>query len=331
MLDWLSKSRADHKKAPLKYHVDPRIRALGKARIDVTQRAANEEDWQRMWREPRFTFPFEWGSGWRSAFHYYVADFAAEIGFFIDVLGLPVMAFSPSFAQFSEPDGEFLFSVTGVAEGMLATPPDTLRMQFSVKNYSAVLGELTKRGIQFENGPEAEEAVLPAVFRTPHGIAIELWPAPGVDAPAQSFQVAQDSLAAFWETGAEDDLEDETFEANPVIATPDPVTLNDEEEEVDFADAVTAELEDDESVVYEDLPDTDDEPQDLVYEDDDEAAEPSQPQIPPERARLASIPPSPPLKTNRTRSLEIPLKDGVMIRTGKTRTQRPPLYPFRDD
>ncbi len=37
---------------PSNYHINPRIRAYGKARIDVTRRAKDEIEWQKLWREP---------------------------------------------------------------------------------------------------------------------------------------------------------------------------------------------------------------------------------------------------------------------------------------
>ena len=81
-----------------KYHVNPRIRAYGKARIDVTLRATDEKEWQSMWRNPLNPFPFTWADDWAFCFEYQVDDFPAEVGFFIDILGFEVRAFSPSYA-----------------------------------------------------------------------------------------------------------------------------------------------------------------------------------------------------------------------------------------
>ena len=35
-----------------KYHVNPKMRAYGKARIEITKHAKDEKDWQENWREP---------------------------------------------------------------------------------------------------------------------------------------------------------------------------------------------------------------------------------------------------------------------------------------
>ncbi len=93
------------------HRIDPRIRALGKARIDVTRRARDEQEWQRMWHAPRFPFPFSWGQGLKHCIQYVVDDFAAEVGFFIDVLGFPVSAFSPNYAQFTTPEEDIYFGI----------------------------------------------------------------------------------------------------------------------------------------------------------------------------------------------------------------------------
>ncbi len=159
-----------------RYRIDPRIRALGKARLDVTRRARDEKEWQRLWRAPRYPFPFVWGEGWRACFQYYVDDFAAEIGFLMDVLGLPVSAFSTTYALFTSPDQAFFFAVRQVPEGFESTPPDSIRLQFMLSNFSDAIQELERRGVTFEVKPEPGGFDL-AVFRTPHGVPIEIWPA----------------------------------------------------------------------------------------------------------------------------------------------------------
>ena len=160
------------------YHIDPRIRALGKARIDITRRAQSEAEWQSLWRAPRYVFPFIWESGWKLCIEYRVDDYAAEVGFFIDVLGLPVNAFSPSYAMFTSPMQDFTFGVRLAAEGQTATPPDSLCIQFQVRDLAYTVEELQRRGISFEQPPTPDPALGPdlsrASFRTPNGVRVDL-------------------------------------------------------------------------------------------------------------------------------------------------------------
>jgi len=161
-----------------KYHINPRFRAYGKARIDVTRRARNEQEWQSQWREPMNAFPFSTGAGWQFCFEYRVDDFAAEVGFFIDVLGFPVRAFSPSYAQFISPGGEICFSVLATSEGEESTPPDSIRLSLNVHNFQQASEELIRRGIAYESIPGAElggPVLQTGYFRSPHGVRIELW------------------------------------------------------------------------------------------------------------------------------------------------------------
>ena len=161
-----------------KYHVNPRIRAYGKARIDITLRAKDEKDWLEHWRAQLHPYPFAWGDGWKFCIEYKVDDFAAEVGFFIDFLGFPASVFSPNYAQFTSPNGEFFFSVSAVQEGEQSTPPDTLRIQFNIADIVDTVEELESRGIVFEQHPqpirEGSEIVV-GYFRTPHGVCIDLW------------------------------------------------------------------------------------------------------------------------------------------------------------
>ena len=225
--------------------VDPRIRAYGKARIDVTRRARDEHEWQSLWHEPRFSFPFSWGGGWKHCVLYTVSDFAAEIGFFIDVLGFPVNAFSPSYAQFTSPNGDFFFGVAAALEGEPATPPEALRLQFMLRDLNQTIQELEQRGISFERKPEPGDGIPAiAVMRTPHGMMIELWGTSQERASQPAVQPAAfdrepESTAGFWtdesdEGAGTDDPETSEFEA--AEDSPEQVQYEDIDEAEDEAD-----------------------------------------------------------------------------------------------
>jgi len=160
------------------YHVNPRFRAYGKARIDIAKRAATRDDWDRLWKKSTNSFPFSWGVSWKQCIEYKVTDFPAEVGFFIDILGFPVKAFDPDYAMFTGPDGEFFFSVVPTQEDEESTPPDAIRLQFMVANIIETAAELERRGVVFEHWPAfyaADSLLLIGSFRTPHGIGIDLW------------------------------------------------------------------------------------------------------------------------------------------------------------
>jgi catechol 2,3-dioxygenase-like lactoylglutathione lyase family enzyme len=160
------------------YPVNPRVRAFGKARIDIAQRAKSREDWERLWKRPSNPFPFAWGEAWKQCVEYKVDDFAAEVGFFIDVLGLPVNAFDPGYAMFTSPHGDFFFAVVPTPEAENSTPSDALRLQFMVADILATTQELERRGIEFEQAPQPCQpgsSLHIGYFRTPHGICVDLW------------------------------------------------------------------------------------------------------------------------------------------------------------
>lgn len=169
------------RKQEANYHVNPRFRAYGKARIDIAQRAATRDDWNRLWKKSTYPFPFSWGNSWKQCVEYKVADFPAEVGFFIDILGFPVNAFDPDYAMFTSPSGEFFFSVVPVLESEEVTPPDAFRLQFMVDHIMETAAELERRGVKFEQWPTGsseESSLLIGSFHTPNGIGIDLW---GVD------------------------------------------------------------------------------------------------------------------------------------------------------
>jgi hypothetical protein len=158
-------------------HINPKVRAYGKARLDFTLRAKNEAEWMQGWHDALYEFPFRLSNGWRFGFEYKVDDYAAEIGFFVDQLGFPVVSFSPSYAQFTTPEQNFIFSIAHALEGEISTPPETVRLHMQVLDLEDTVQELQSRGIDFEQEPYLLESSssMVASFRSPHGISIDLW------------------------------------------------------------------------------------------------------------------------------------------------------------
>ena len=166
------------RKSVKKHHVNPKFRAYGKARIDIAVRATSQAEWQKLWKKPAFPFPFTWGENWKQCIEYKVDDFPAEVGFFIDILGMPINAFDPGYAMFTSPKGEFYFAVIPTLEGEKSTPPDSIRIQFMVGDIYQTASELERRGIQFEQWPQAcsdGSSLYIGYFRTPHGICVDVW------------------------------------------------------------------------------------------------------------------------------------------------------------
>jgi hypothetical protein len=160
------------------YPINPRVRAFGKARIDIARRAKNQAQWEKLWKQPSNSFPFVWGESWKQCVEYRVDDFPAEVGFFIDILGLPINALDQGYAMFTSPQGDFFFSVVPTPHTEQSTPPDAFRLQFMVKDIIATSHELQHRGIDFEQPPQSlhpDSSLSITSFRTPHGICVELW------------------------------------------------------------------------------------------------------------------------------------------------------------
>lgn len=166
------------RKSVKQHHINPKFRAYGKARIDIAMRASNQAEWQKLWKKPAFPFPFTWGANWKQCIEYKVDDFPAEVGFFIDILGLPINAFDPGYAMFTSPKGEFYFAVIPTEAGEKCTPPDSIRLQFMVADIYQTASELERRGIRFEQWPQTSStgsSLCIGYFRTPHGICVDLW------------------------------------------------------------------------------------------------------------------------------------------------------------
>ncbi len=203
------------------YPVNPRVRAFGKARIDIARRARNQEDWERLWKRPAHSFPFKWGEAWKQCIEYKVDDFAAEVGFFIDVLGLPVNSLDEGYAQFTSPHGDFFFAVVPTPEDQYSTPPDALRLQFMVADIFDTAEELENRGIEFDQPPQPCQegaSLYIGCFRTPHGLCVELW--------GNVYQPAPQAYPPYAEPAAYDDPGSDS-------SSPDTAGEESEEEEIE--------------------------------------------------------------------------------------------------
>jgi hypothetical protein len=158
--------------------LNPRYRSYGRARIEIASQVKSQDDWDQMWKNPIYPYAFEWGASWKQCIEYKVTDFLSEVGFFSDVLGFPVNAIGPEYVQFTSPENDFFIAIVPIVKGESPTPPDAIRLQFNIADFSLTVEELRRRGIVFEGRPcplqEGSELCL-ATFRAPSGVCIELF------------------------------------------------------------------------------------------------------------------------------------------------------------
>ena len=245
------------------YPVNPRVRAFGKARIDIARRAKSREDWQKLWKHPQYTFPFAWGESWKQCIEYKVDDFPAEVGFFIDVLALPVNAFDPDYAMFTSPHGDFFFAIVPTPPGGESTPPDALRIQFMVADIHATAKELQNRGIEFEQPPQPCQpgsSLYIGYFRTPHGLCVDLWGIVKTAHPPATDEEEEDFVPL---SDDDDDWYDEEEEPAKPAAASQLYVPHKPDTDDDFDDELDDETTDDEE------DDSEDDSNELQYEDID--------------------------------------------------------------
>ena len=265
------------------YPINPRVRAYGKARIDIAERVKNPSDWEKLWKPPSASYPFVWGESWKQCVEYRVDDFAAEVGFFIDVLGLPVNAFDPGYAMFTSPQRDFFFAVVPAPHAEQSTPPEAIRLQFMVKDIMATTYELEQRGISFEQPPQPlrpGSTLSIGYFRTPHGICIELW---GMAKAATSSDVKM-SLPKNHADGDEHDDEDDTEEGGFGDDGDEDEHVEDEGEDEDEEpgqgeDEIGDEDGDEEDYELYDDEDDDEDEDELIEDDEDDEDEDESDQV----------------------------------------------------
>lgn len=127
---------------------------------------------------PKNPYSPHWGSCWKLSFEYKVTNFAAEIGFFIDILGFETNIFSTSYAMFTNPDQDSFFSIIQAQGEETPTQAESIKIHFVVKDLFQLSDELKNRNVSFLQPPmSAGEGtdLYSAILETPHGVMIELW------------------------------------------------------------------------------------------------------------------------------------------------------------
>lgn len=155
-----------------------KCRDYGIARIGVTKKAKTPDDWKTMWIKEAHDFPFEFGDCWKQCIEYKVVDFEAEVGFFTDILGCGSNASDDNYWMFTGPNRDFFFSIVRVADNQLATKPDSIALEFMVKNVLDKVKELENRGIVFDEQPKEywpNSGMYRAIFKTSNAIPVRIW------------------------------------------------------------------------------------------------------------------------------------------------------------
>jgi hypothetical protein len=149
-------------------------RTLGKRRLATLARMKTREDWAKRWPKARHAYPFSWGECWKAVAEFGVKDYAAELGFHLDILGLELNASWDDHAMLKTPDGEYAFTIYRAKR----TAPE-LNLQFMLGNIEAATAALTKRRVTVVQELTAEwgEANPMRTFKltTPNGVLITLW------------------------------------------------------------------------------------------------------------------------------------------------------------
>ena len=154
-------------------------KAFGAKRLKTAQHCKSRGDWERLWKKSAHPFVFKPGDCWTHCSEYAVKDFAAEVGFWIDVLGFSVNAFGADYAMFCPENKSYFFSVVPAVGKRKATKLDALRLSFMLDGIKEVGKKLIKRGIQFDEAlapyGSPNSPMYRGLFRTPAGIQVELW------------------------------------------------------------------------------------------------------------------------------------------------------------
>ncbi len=149
-------------------------KAHGKRRLAALKRIKSREDWQKLWPKARHDYPFTWGECWQAVAEFGVKDFAAELGFYLDILGMKVNAVWDNHAMIMSPDGEYAFTIYQAKRTSAE-----LNLQFMLGNIAIATTALKRRGVTVVQDLKAEwgeeNPMRTFKMKTPSGVVITLW------------------------------------------------------------------------------------------------------------------------------------------------------------
>lgn len=155
-----------------------RARAHGKARLEALRAGSTPSDSDGAWAPAAAGPAFAIGTCWTQCTFYAVGDFEAEIGFYLDILGLRAFVLSQDEAMFTTATNEYYVGVKRASDDEPAVNGNSLRVQFMVADIAKVVGDLESRGINYEQRPEPFGEGSPLWFgtlRSPNGVRVDLW------------------------------------------------------------------------------------------------------------------------------------------------------------
>jgi hypothetical protein len=147
---------------------------FGARRLRALASIKSREDWATKWPAAKHAYPFTWGECWKAVVEYGVKDYAAELGFYLDVLGMSVNATWDDHAMITSPDGEYAFTIYKAK----ATARE-MNLQFMIGNIADAAAQLKRRKVTVVEdlaAPWGEQAPM-RTFRlaTPNRHVITLW------------------------------------------------------------------------------------------------------------------------------------------------------------
>ncbi|MFC2150809.1 VOC family protein [Calditrichota bacterium] len=157
-----------------------RSREAGQKRMADVKQLKSGDEWREYWktRDQASKFPFGFGDCWKHQFEYVVEDVAAEVGFYVDILGLTPMSIGEEYNMFTSPNEDFHFAFVPASPDKSVTPPRAIRIEFMVDDIVKTSRKFEDDGIVFEKHirPYSEGSLLyHGEILTPAGITIELW------------------------------------------------------------------------------------------------------------------------------------------------------------
>ncbi|HOO97473.1 MAG TPA: VOC family protein [Caldisericia bacterium] len=157
---------------------DKICKEYGKARVDSLVKIKETKNWEDHWPENKNEYPFNLGPCWKQCVEYYVDDFEAEVGFFVDMMGLFTNAFDDNYAMLMSPEKEFYFSFWKADKDKKATPPGAIKLCFLDSKIKNLKETLEGRGVPFTNNIEPLSEGSP-MYRgecvSPNGTIVEIW------------------------------------------------------------------------------------------------------------------------------------------------------------
>ena len=152
---------------------------LGIERLSRFCSLENREERRELLSNNKYSFDITLDDSRKQWTEYHVDNFEAELGFYVDILGMKAQSLNQDYAVVHNEPREFYIGFWRASKDKPATPTGSISICFFFENIRNGVAKLKDRGVEFTDNikpfPDENGTCRLAKLKTPNNHNIEIW------------------------------------------------------------------------------------------------------------------------------------------------------------